>query len=268
MPPPGLPPGLGGESNAEANNHQKLRLEILGRIGDQVKELIQQAKRDSEAKVKTELKMVNDAMMQMDASLDMLSKQLDEMEESSSEALEQHVAIKALAKVEQQWGKELGKLKLELHQTIYAHNHNADLLKQQKEALDLIRTEIEGQKPTASSERIKNAKTQLAKMDSLQKASKGRKLEPLFQRLAAVEQRLVAAWRWQTMAGMRAAGAQIPGAALAGFRPQAKVAGFFPEVDESLGVKPAFRHPTDEEVQAQLAKFAAKASEAAKSSEA
>lgn len=263
-PPPGLGAadqllaGMGGSTSADEASSHKLRQEILSRIGEQVKDLILQAKRDSEAKVKTELKMVNDAMAQMDANLDMLNKQLDDMEESPTEALEQHTAIKALAKVEQQWGKELGKLKLELHQTIYAHNHNADLLKQQKEALDQIRSEIEGQKQTASADRIKLAKSQLVKMETLQKVSKGRKLEPLFQRLAAVEQRLMAAWRWQAMA---AANAQLAGAAAAA-RPIAKasagkVTAFFPEAEESVD-KPAFRRPTDEEVQAQLAKFAAK----------
>lgn len=261
--PPGLPPGLGGDpgdGHASEANHAELRQEILGRIGEQVKKLILEAKRDSEAKVKTELKLVNDAMQEMDARLDMLIKQLDEFEDSPAEVLEQHTAIKALAKVEQQWGKELGKLKLELHQTIYAHNHNADILKHQKEALDQLRAEIDGQKFDNSVERIKVAKAQLANIDVLYKAQKGKKLEPLFQRLASVEQRVVAAWRWQAMGG----GIRAPGLAATAPAVGAKAASFFPEEpeDDKSTEKPAFRRPTDEEVQAQIAKFAASKADA------
>lgn len=38
-----------------------------------------------------------------------------------------------LARIEQQWGQEIRTLKEELHQTILAHNHNADLIKHHKD---------------------------------------------------------------------------------------------------------------------------------------
>ena len=42
----------------------------------------------------------------MDLRLDTLNKQLDEVPQASKESLEQAAVVAALAKVEQQWGKE------------------------------------------------------------------------------------------------------------------------------------------------------------------
>merc|ERR1719401_273817 len=184
-----------------------LRRDILARIGDQVNQLLLQAKKDSESKVKFELKSLNDVMKVMDERLDAIVQQLDEIEQTPKQAVESHTVAHSLAELEQQWGKELGKLKQELHQTIFAHNHNADLMKHQKDALDQIRIEIESQKSSPASERIKLAKDKLAKADALLKGQqKQRKLEPLFKRLATLEQKLMQ-WRWPMsmmgpMAGM------------------------------------------------------------------
>jgi hypothetical protein len=173
-----------------------LRKEILLRIGDQVNQLLLQAKKDSESKVKFELKALNDVMRQMDERLDAITATLDEMEQTPKQAVEQHQVAQSLAKLEQQWGKELGKLKQELHQTIFAHNHNADLMKHQKDALDQIRQEIDSQKVSPGNDRIKVAKDKLAKADAMLKnQQKQRKLEPLFRRLTALESKLMA-WRW------------------------------------------------------------------------
>merc|ERR1719272_2147669 len=93
-------------------------------------------------------------------------------------AIEPIAVATALGNLEQQWGKELGKLKQELHQTIFAHNHNADLMKHQKDALDQIRGELESQRPP-NAERLRMARSQLAKVDALLDGqSKQRRLEP------------------------------------------------------------------------------------------
>ena len=75
--------------------------------------------------------VMHDKIAEMDAALDLMMDQLGD------EAVEQHTVAQALAKVEQQWGRELGKLKQELHQTVFAHNHNADLMKHQKDVVEL-----------------------------------------------------------------------------------------------------------------------------------
>lgn len=167
--------------------------DIMVSILDQVKLLLAQARRDSEAKVKNELSSVNEVIQVLDQRLDAMITQLDDAE--APQVVEQHTVAQALAKVEQQWGKELGKLKQELHQTIFAHNHNADLMKHQKESIDEIRAELEKLKPP-SPERIKLAKAHLQKTDQLLNSQqRQRRLEPLFQRLAVLERRLAMGWR-------------------------------------------------------------------------
>jgi len=197
--PPGPhPPGLGVEGSPavalpSAEPNADIGQDIMVSILDQVKLLLAQARRDSEAKVKNELSSVNEVIQVLDQRLDAMITQLDDAE--APQVVEQHTVAQALAKVEQQWGKELGKLKQELHQTIFAHNHNADLMKHQKESIDEIRAELEKLKPP-SPERIKLAKAHLQKTDQLLNSQqRQRRLEPLFQRLAVLERRLAMGWR-------------------------------------------------------------------------
>jgi len=208
-PPPGMPPpgltspaalaassagatvGASGDALAPtAEGPSDLGQDIMVGIQEQVKTLLGQARRDSEAKVKAELKAANDVIQSMDQRLDEMLAKLDGAEEFPPQVVEQHTVAQALAKVEQNWGKELGKLKQELHQTIFAHNHNADLMKHQKDSIDEIRSELEKQKPL-SAERVKMAKAHLQKVQALmEKQDQGRRLEPLFNRLSNLERRI------------------------------------------------------------------------------
>eukprot|EP00931_Biecheleriopsis_adriatica_P086042 TRINITY_DN6077_c0_g2_i1.p1 TRINITY_DN6077_c0_g2~~TRINITY_DN6077_c0_g2_i1.p1 ORF type:complete len:320 (+),score=110.93 TRINITY_DN6077_c0_g2_i1:104-1063(+) len=211
-PPPGALMGANGCSGAEEAGGPDLRQEVSAKIAAQVQSLLLQAKKESEQKVTAELKLLHSVMQEMDARLDNITKQLDELPQQSrpAEAMEQAAVVQALAKVEQQWGKELRKLKGELHQTIFAHNHNADLMRHQKETLDNICKEIGAHSNSdAASAKVQVAKEQLAKVQNLQKgALKQKKLEPLVQRMAALEQKIAAtaSWRWQgSMMGQNAA---------------------------------------------------------------
>merc|ERR1711920_1157546 len=112
-----------------------------------------------------------------------------------------------LSKVEQQWGQEIKALKEELHQTILAHNHNADLIKHHKETLDALQEK--SRKMTSGGVKTGEIQQQLQKLDArLKQQQKQRKLEPLFERLAVVEQQVVraaqqgAAWRFPGMGEM------------------------------------------------------------------
>mmetsp|Transcript_68408 Transcript_68408/g.118883 ORF Transcript_68408/g.118883 Transcript_68408/m.118883 type:complete len:403 (+) Transcript_68408:23-1231(+) len=294
MLPAGLMPNMLGAGLQEAlpqGAEPDLKQEILQRISEQVKQLIVSAKRDAETKVKLNLKELHDSINDMDGRLDNLISQLDELEGPQKQALEQHVVAQALAKVEQQWGKELGKLKQELHQTIFAHNHNADLMKHQKDALDGLRTEIQASK-TAPADRVKAAKAQLQKCETLLKGQqKTRRLEPLFQRLQALEQRIAAA-RWpptgmmmpppmagmmppqMPMTGMPPGFQAAAGAAATSGRANPKAGGgrnskgvappgqmaAGPAVSSAAATGSEKKAPVDEE--ARVAKAAAKASEA------
>eukprot|EP00933_Yihiella_yeosuensis_P073790 TRINITY_DN82538_c0_g1_i1.p1 TRINITY_DN82538_c0_g1~~TRINITY_DN82538_c0_g1_i1.p1 ORF type:complete len:324 (+),score=82.70 TRINITY_DN82538_c0_g1_i1:156-1127(+) len=222
--PPGLvaAPGLSPPANGAAAEGENLGLkqEIFTKISAQVQSLLLQAKQESEAKVKLELRELHMAMQELDNRLDTIIQCLDETEvakggiSTTGEApLEQATIVTTLANVEQNWGKELNKLKNELHQTIFAHNHNADLMKHQKEKLEQIRQEIDARN-APSPEKIKVAKAQLVKLDHINKASqKQRRLEPILGRMAALEQKVGALWRWS--GGMSQASAAASAAALA-----------------------------------------------------
>merc|ERR1719160_1057434 len=109
------------------------------------------------------------------------------------------VVSKLLQNVEQQWSNELGLLKQELHQTILAHNHNADLMKHQKDMLEAIHHQIDESFPPL---RPAHIQAQLQKVDAMLKQQQNKKkLEPLFGRLAVLEQRVAASTSFALMGG-------------------------------------------------------------------
>lgn len=212
--------------------------EISGTIESQVMKLIEQARHDTESKVKVELKQIRDAMMVLDQQLDQLLAQLDAIEprEPREPSLDAE-AVSRLQKIEQQWGQEIKTLKQELHQTILAHNHNSDLMKHHKETIEVLRERCG--KLQSSNVKTSGIQQQLIQLDArLKQQQNHRKLEPLFERVAAVEQRLAAAatqnaaWPYRAMPPV---GMMPPGLGAAGSMMQGKGA--------------AYKCPTDEEVQ-------------------
>jgi len=317
--PPGLwqPPGLGGLAagpptqppppatappppsaaalaagafsiGAVGEGREDLQKEISSTIEAQVSRLIEQARHDTESKVKMELKQIRDVMMTLDGRLDQLIGQLDGMEprESPEPHLDAETVGHLLSKIEQQWGQEIRTLKQELHQTILAHNHNADLIKHHKDTIDALRercVRLQG-----NSVKTTEIQAQLARLDArLKQQQKQRKLEPLLDRLTVLEQKVAAAahWRFQNMGvgppgmpvppgippgmmpGMGAAGLMagkgagvkgglVPGASGAAAAAAAATGvGLAPPAVPKSGEKAAFKCPTDEEVQAHLSKL-------------
>lgn len=198
-PPPGLPPGLEdaqvdsrpqGNSNNQRPGDQ-MQSHISDTIGSQVRQMISQAKNDSEVKVKRELGKVHTWIRTMDEMLDNMLAHLDKTDGPKVE-VDSATVSQLLAQIEQQWTKELSMLKQELHQTILAHNHNADLMKHQKDMLETVRQQLE---QIGQADQID---VQLQKVDVLLKGQpKQKKLEPLFARLAALEQRVATSFAMQ-----------------------------------------------------------------------
>merc|ERR1719461_2056883 len=113
----------------------------------------------------------------MDSRLDALLVQLDGIE--PQEPAEPHMDAEAigrlLSKIEQQWGQEIRTLKQELHQTILAHNHNADLIKHHKDTVDALRERCA--KLQGSSGKTSEIQQQLQRLDArLKQQQKQRKL--------------------------------------------------------------------------------------------
>merc|ERR1719382_667803 len=201
-PPPPAPPGLflgssrpagGVPSAGDDEGAREKQNEISGTIATQVKRLLEQARVDTENKVKVELKGIRDAMVQMDAGLDSLLAQLDNIErgERAEPPLDAEHIGQLLSKIEQQWGQEIRTLKEELHQTILAHNHNADLIKHHKDTIDALRERCNRLQSGGTTRTAAEIQAQLSRLDALPKQQQTqRKMEPLLERLAALERKV------------------------------------------------------------------------------
>jgi len=236
--PPPPPPGIGGAANPPAlwqppgspasspaaaerglaptgqGIETELQKEIQVTIENQVKRLIEQARLETENLVKVELKHIRDMMTAIGGNLDQMIVQLDDLESTpSAEApLDGEIIGHILSKIEQQWGQEIKTLKQELHQTIVAHNHNADLIKHHEDSIDSLRDRCV--KMQNANSKTSEIQAQLQKVDARLKAQmKLRKLEPLFERLSDLEKKIAvaasasqgaAAAAWRGYAGMPA----------------------------------------------------------------
>jgi len=183
--------GLGTVGEGRGHDLQK---EISGTIEAQVTRLIQQARHETESKVKLELKQIRDAMVVMDLQLDQFIAQLDgiEPQEPAEIPVDADQVGQLLSKIEQQWGQEIRTLKQELHQTILAHNHNADLITRQKDMIDSLRDKCD--KLQGSNVKTTEIQAQFSRLDArLKMQQKQPKLDPLIERITALEQRVAAA---------------------------------------------------------------------------
>mmetsp|Transcript_41675 Transcript_41675/g.77434 ORF Transcript_41675/g.77434 Transcript_41675/m.77434 type:complete len:251 (-) Transcript_41675:54-806(-) len=187
-------PAVAGEGAASVGPGPDVQtVEIVQTIEAQVARLIENARIDTETKVKMELKQIRQTMMAMDERLDQLLAHLDGLQapESSEPALSAEAVTQLLSKTEQQWGQEIRTLKQELHQTILAHNHNADLIKHHKDSIDALRERCA--KMQGSSAKTSEIQLQLRQLDArLKQQQKQRKLDPLFERLSALEVKVTA----------------------------------------------------------------------------
>merc|ERR1719236_304412 len=71
---------------------------------------------------------------------------------------------KSIQKLEEVWEGEVGSLKHELWQTIQAHNHNADLLKHHKTAIDQISGRATQSVPNPELEKLHSQLVQVDKV--------------------------------------------------------------------------------------------------------
>merc|ERR1719426_62957 len=153
--------------------------------------MILDAKKKSEGTVSKEVAKIKVKMEAMSKKIKMVIERVGKMEAMHQPLLKSDLQ-KSIAKLEEVWEGEVGSLKHELWQTIQAHNHNADLLKHHKTAID----QISGR----ASESVPNPELDLAHKELIaldQKMSKEQakeqQLDNLMMRLTAVQQQLSAA---------------------------------------------------------------------------
>lgn len=101
--------------------------------------------------------------------------------------LAQDAILSILTDVEQRWDAEIKLVKRELHQTILAHNHNADLMADHKVILDQLLADIEAHSfPKAGSEHQEGVQRLTAIAED--HASQDQELDELLQRSEALFQ--------------------------------------------------------------------------------
>jgi len=182
---PAQPPGLGGSP-------EEVHQGIARDIGQQVEQMILNAKHKSEQNVSKEIQKIKLKMEEMSKKIKMVNERVSKLDSNGAGPLLKADLQKSIQKLEEVWEGEVGSLKHELWQTIQAHNHNADLLKHHKTAID----QISGR----ASESIPNPELDLAHKELIaldQKMSKEQakeqQLDNLMMRLTAVQQQLSAA---------------------------------------------------------------------------
>jgi len=178
--------------------------DIARDIGQQVEVMILDAKRQSESKVGKEVQKIKVKMEQMNEKIKMVSDRVSRMEPSSGGGglLKADLQM-SIAKLEEVWEGEVGTLKHELWQTIQAHNHNADLLKHHKDAIDQVQARMADVTPNPELEQVH---AQLLQVDKIMQREIGKEqqMDQLMQRLTLVQQQLSAG------AGLWASGAAAP----------------------------------------------------------
>lgn len=215
----------------------ELHHDIARDIGQQVEMMILDAKHQSEAKVGKELQKVKAKMMEMSDKIKAIGEGLTRLEPPSTGLLKADLQ-KSITKLEEVWEAEVGTLKHELWQTIQAHNHNADLLKHHKDAIDEVQGRVQETADVASHGGAggisPQVHAQMMEMDKIiqREQAKEDQMEQFVARLAAVQQKIVnsvgpwpspgqmpglaGAASQATAAQVQAAAAQVQAAAAAG----------------------------------------------------
>jgi len=154
--------------------------------------MILEAKHKSESTVSKEVSKIKVKMEAMSKKIKMVTERVNKMESNGAGPLLKSDLQKSIAKLEEVWEGEVGSLKHELWQTIQAHNHNADLLKHHKTAIDQIQARAS---ETAPNPELENIHSQLIQVDKVmqREQAKDQQLDQLMLRLTAVQQQLSAA---------------------------------------------------------------------------
>lgn len=183
----GLPPaaGSGNARPAGLNYHH----EIAKDIGQQVEMMILQAKRNSETKVSSEVQKIKIKIESMSAKLKLVQSRIEKLDPTTAGPILKADLQKSITKLEEVWEGEVGTLKHELWQTIQAHNHNADLMKHHKDAIDQIQARMTENVPNPELESVHNQLLQLNKFVQKEEAQQ-QKMDQLISRFQVLQQSL------------------------------------------------------------------------------
>jgi len=169
--------------------------DVASAIGQQVEQMILQAKKDSEARVKHDLTEVRARLQQMEGVIGDLTDRVGRVRARSQKHgapdpahVDQAFLKQSIDALEQKWGSEVKALKQDLHRTILAHNHNSDLMRHHRDALDEARRRLDAQ----TQPKAEQVDAQIEKVDRMLRAgqAKQRALDALTERMLALEQQV------------------------------------------------------------------------------
>jgi len=154
--------------------------------------MILQAKKDSEARVRHDLTAARSQLSHMQAIVADLSLRVEMCahkngaKSESSQTVDMAFLTSNIAQLEQKWGAEVKALKQDLHRTILAHNHNSDLMRLHRDALEEARKRVDA----AVRPKADEVDAQIEKVDRMVRAgqAKQRALDALTERLTLLEQ--------------------------------------------------------------------------------
>jgi len=172
-----------------------IHADVASAIGQQVEQMIQQAQKDSEARVRHDLSVARQQLQQMEGLISDLGERVGRCVRNSgvgsqdpSQTVDRSFLNTQIAQLESKWGSEVKALKQDLHRTILAHNHNSDLMRHHRDALDEARRKLDAQ----TQPKAEQVDSQIEKVDRMLRAgqAKQRALDALTERLTALEQQV------------------------------------------------------------------------------
>lgn len=209
--------------------------DLAAAIGAQVEQMILQAKKDSEARVRHELNVARSQLQQMEALITDLTDRVGRIVRSNGSAspdaallVDRAFLSQKISQLEQKWGSEVKALKQDLHRTILAHNHNSDLMRHHRDALDEARRKMD----SLGQPKAEQVDAQIQKVDRLLRAgeAKQRALDALTERIGTLELQVNDLLPGTAMANPFAA--MMPGLAMSGDSRSGKKDGELPSEEE------------------------------------
>lgn len=165
--------------------------DVATAIGQQVEQMILQAKRDSEVRVRHEVQLTRTQLAQMEQAISELVERIGRCRKRGANGVDLSTVVDRefltakIALLEQKWQQEVKALKQDLHSTILAHNHNSDLIRHHRDTLEEARKMME----TRQQPRAEQVNAQIEKVDRLLRAgqAKQRALDTMTERLGSME---------------------------------------------------------------------------------
>mmetsp|Transcript_135531 Transcript_135531/g.351254 ORF Transcript_135531/g.351254 Transcript_135531/m.351254 type:complete len:289 (+) Transcript_135531:202-1068(+) len=237
--PPGIsssPPlgAQGAPAPGGADASSSVLQDIARDVGQQVEMMILKAKHASETKVSQEIQRIKTKMEAINEKIKLVRQKLSRLD-GNSEPIRKADLQRSIEKLEEVWEGEVSTLKHELWQTIQAHNHNADLMKHHKEAIDQVQSRVN--ETSVVGPEMQQIQEQMLQVDRVmqREQAKQQQIDQFMHRLNNVQNQL-------TVGGFGAWGGGLPGLPTAAPPGQTALGGQMP-AQQAAGKKAAAKKP-------------------------